>query len=75
MHNVHYILSYFMVIYTISTIYYLLRTKCIGTPFKDSLTDKQKKIKEEQSKLRYQIFVEGLLLGFVGVVVYIKVFT
>ena len=37
-------LAYGMDIYCIASIYYLVRTRSVGTPFKDSLTPKQIKI-------------------------------
>ena len=40
-------LAYGMAIYCISSIYYLVRTRSVGTPFKDSLTPKQKKVKDQ----------------------------
>ena len=42
------ILAYAMSIYTIASIYYLIRTRSIGTPFKDSLTTEQKKNKRRK---------------------------
>ena len=37
-------LAYGMLIYILASIFYLLRTRTIGTPFYDSLTDEQKKL-------------------------------
>ena len=59
------ILAYTMTVYTIASVYYLIRSKTVGTPFKDSLTDEQKKIKEESSKVRKQLFMEGILISVV----------
>lgn len=39
-------LAYAMAVYTIASIYYIIMTRNIGTPFKDSLTLKQRQIKE-----------------------------
>ena len=38
-------------------------TRNLGTPFNDSLTQEQRKIKEEQSTKRRNIFMQGLLVG------------
>ena len=59
------ILAYAMAIYTFSSIYYLIRTRNIGTPFKNTLTAEQKKIKKESAKIRSNIFYQGVGLGFV----------
>ena len=52
-------LAYGMAIYCISSIYYLVRTRSVGTPFKDSLTPKQKKIKAASANVRRNIFYQG----------------
>ena len=53
-------LAYAMAIYCIASIYYLLRTGSVGTPFKDSLTPKQIKIKKESANVRRNIFYQGI---------------
>ncbi len=53
-------LAYGMAIYCISSIYYLVRTRSVGTPFKDSLTPKQIKIKKESANIRRNIFYQGI---------------
>ena len=60
-------LSYLMLIYTISSIYYILFTKYsnIGTPFKNSLTQEQLIIKKKSASKRYNIFYQGLLIGII----------
>ena len=64
------ILAYAMSIYTIASIYYLIRTRSIGTPFKDSLTTEQKKIKKESAKTRSNIFYQGICLSFVCLLIF-----
>jgi hypothetical protein len=59
------ILSYMMCLYTISSIYYLIRTYFIGTPFKDSLTKQQIKIKQKSINKRRNIFFQGILIGLI----------
>ena len=58
-------LAYGMAIYLFASIFYLIFTRSIGTPFNNSLNEKQKIIKKKSSKLRGIIFVEGLFLGLV----------
>ena len=50
-------LAYAMAIYCIASIYYCLRTRTIGTPFKDSLTKKQLEIKRKSAAERKKIFI------------------
>ena len=59
------VIAYGMAIYLFASIFYLIFTRSIGTPFNDSLNEKQKIIKKKSSKLRGIIFVEGLFLGLV----------
>ena len=59
------ILAYAMSIYTLSSIYYFVRTRSVGTPFKNSLTKEQKEIKKESAKIRKNIFYQGIGLSFV----------
>lgn len=59
------ILSYLMLIYTISSIYYLIVTNNIGTPFKDSLNFKQIEIKKKSSNKRKNIFFTGIFIGII----------
>ena len=53
-------LAYGMAIYCIASIYYLVRTRSVGMPFKDSLTPKQIKIKKESANVRRNIFYQGI---------------
>ena len=56
-------LAYGMAIYTFASIYYLIMTRDIGTPFNDSLTAEQIMIKDESTKVRKEIFYIGLGIG------------
>ena len=47
----------------VNSIYYLLKTRTIGTPFRDSLTQEQLMIKMVASEVRSRIFLNGVLLG------------
>ena len=53
-------LAYGMAVYCLACIYYLIMTRNVGTPFNDSLTQKQKKIKKESAKVRRAAFLQGL---------------
>jgi hypothetical protein len=54
-------LAYGMAIYCFSSLYYVIRTRSVGTPFKDSLTPKQIKIKNESANIRRNIFYQGIV--------------
>ena len=58
-------LAYGMAIYIFASIFYLLYTMNIGTPFNDSLTDEQRLIKKQSASLRGKVFFSGILLGFI----------
>tara|TARA_B100001250_G_C19715426_1_gene751213 strand:+ start:953 stop:1204 length:252 start_codon:yes stop_codon:yes gene_type:complete len=57
------VLAYLMLIYIIASIFYLLATRSIGTPFSDSLTPEQIEIKSKSSRSRSVIFTSGILGG------------
>ena len=59
------VLAYAMAVYTIASLYYVIRSRSVGTPFKDSLTEEQLQIKEESKKVRKQIFTEGSFAALV----------
>ena len=58
-------LAYGMLSYIFATIFYLINTINIGTPFKDSLTQEQKEIKKKSAKIRGKIFYVGIIIGIV----------
>ena len=60
------VLAYAMAVYTSASIYYMVRSRSVGTPFNDSLTEEQLKIKEESKKVRKQLFCEGITIALVG---------
>ncbi len=64
------VLAYAMAIYTLASIYYMVRTRSVGTPFKDSLTEKQLQIKKESAKVRSNIFYQGVGLSFLVLVIF-----
>ena len=63
-------LAYAMAIYCIASLYYYIRSRGVGIPFKDSLTAKQIKIKQESIKIRKRIFYEGLLCGVAIILIF-----
>ena len=63
-------LAYLMVVYILACIYYLVRTRTIGTPFYDSLTKKQKAIKAKAVIQRRNIFYQGIIGAIIGMVIF-----
>lgn len=55
--------AYMMFAYLIGSVYYLVHTRFIGTPFRDSLTPEQIAIKEESANNRRLIFYTGLVVA------------
>ena len=58
-------LAYGMLAYTFASIYYMVMTRNIGTPFRDSLSPEQLQIKGEAASLRGSIFYQGIGLAIV----------
>ena len=58
-------LAYGMGIYVFASLYYIIFTMNIGTPFKNSLSSEQLKIKKEASKKRGMIFLQGIFCGLI----------
>ena len=56
-------LAYLMAIYLMASVYYLVMTAKIGTPFKDSLTEEQLAIKKREAGKRKEIFLTGVILS------------
>ena len=63
-------LAHGMLIYILASVFYLLRTRTIGTPFNDSLTEEQKKIKRESANVRRTIFYSGVAIGVVSMFIF-----
>ena len=59
------IFAHFGMIYCIASIVYLIVTRCVGTPFMDSLTESQKKIKKDSARVRWRAFLLGLIVAFI----------
>lgn len=62
-------LAYLMAIYLMGSVYYLIMTKDIGTPFRDSLNEEQLKIKKRESNKRKRIFFQGVI--FSGILLFL----
>lgn len=58
-------LAYGMAVYCIASVFYLISTRSIGTPFRDSLSEKQIKIKNESANIRRGIFYTGIAIGVI----------
>ena len=56
------VLAYAMTIYCITSVYYMVRSSSVGTPFNDSLSPEQQVIKQQSVAVRKQIFMEGLFI-------------
>lgn len=55
--------------YVLASVYYLVATASIGTPFKDSLSPKQRAIQAEAAAVRRRIFFTGLAGAAVGLAI------
>ena len=61
-------LVYTMAAYFFSSIYYLIVSRFVGTPFYDSLTKKQQEIKNKSVKTRRNIFYQGMIISLLGLI-------
>lgn len=50
-------------VYVFACVAYLLLTRNAGTPFYDSLSEEQRKIKKDSAEFRKNVFVKSLLAG------------
>ena len=50
-------------VYVIASVVYLIVTHTFGTPFKDSLTDEQRRIKAASARRRGWAFLLGIAVG------------
>tara|TARA_B100001093_G_scaffold214004_1_gene205261 strand:+ start:148 stop:417 length:270 start_codon:yes stop_codon:yes gene_type:complete len=59
-------------LYIFASAWYMINTRNIGTPFKDSLTPQQIQIKKESADIRGKIFYQGITWGaIVGILILI----
>ena len=57
------LLAYAALTYVLASALYMLVTRCMGTPFLDSLTPEQKAIKKASSRDRMRVFVSAAVLS------------
>lgn len=60
-------LSNATIVYTLACVYYYVATRTVSTPFGDSLTEEQRRIKQESARVRGRIFVHGIVAGSLAV--------
>ena len=63
-------LAYSMLIYIFASAFYIILTKNIGTPFKDTLTQEQLQIKKESITVWKKIFYNGIIVGILLVIIF-----
>ena len=63
------LLAMLAAVYILASLYYMVMTRNIGTPFRDSLDEKQLEIKEAAVKKRGSIFYTGVMIALLVVLV------
>ena len=63
-------LAWLMLTYVIASVYYFIRSRNIGTPFNDSLTKEQKKIKELSANTRRNVFLQGVIISVILIAIF-----
>ena len=63
--NVPIYLAYIMAIYSLASIIYIVSSRSIGTPLRDSYTKEQLDIKKDSSYTRGKIFYYSLFIAIV----------
>lgn len=63
-------LAYTMAMYFFASIYYLIVSRFVGTPFYDSLTKKQLLIKNKSVITRRNIFYQGAIISLIGLILF-----
>jgi hypothetical protein len=58
-------LAYAMAVYCLASGYYFIFSKFAGTPFRDSLSIQQIKIKKQSSGKRKNIFIQGIIIALI----------
>jgi len=53
-------LAYAAAVYIAACVFYFIRTRFVGTPFIDSLTPAQRRIKKKSANIRRNIFYQGI---------------
>ena len=67
MHPITYFLATLAAVYISTSVYYLIRTRCVGTPFKDELTlyPKLQQTYDRSVQVRRGIYNEGVIVSIV----------
>ena len=67
MHPITYFLATLATVYISTSVYYLIRTRCIGTPFKDQLTlyPELQQTYDRSVQVRRGIYNEGVIVSIV----------
>ena len=68
------VLAMLAAIYILASIYYMVMTRNIGTPFRDSLDEKQLEIKAAAVKKRSGIFYTGTIVAILIVLLFGNLF-
>ncbi len=63
-------LAYGMAVYCLACLYYIVMTRNVGTPFRDSLNENQLKIKMESASVRRSVFYQGVAVGLVSMIIF-----
>ena len=63
------LLAMLAAVYILASMYYMFMTRNIGTPFRDSLDEKQLEIKDAAVKKRGGIFYTGVMIAVLVVLV------
>jgi len=63
-------LAYTMTAYFFASIYYLIVSRFVGTPFYDTLSKKQLKIKQKSVITRRNIFYQGTIISLIGLILF-----
>ncbi len=64
------VFAYLMVVYILASVYYYVRTRPIGTPFRNSLSKRQLVIKEKAVQQRKEIFYQGIIGAIIAMVIF-----
>ena len=56
-------LAYAMAAYIMASIYYMVVTRRLGTPFNDTLTEEQRQVKAASATARSNAFYQGVFLS------------
>ena len=58
-------LAYVTIIYACASVFYLVYTRSMGTPFADTLTEEQRQVKAESARKRGCVFMYGIIFSSV----------